>query len=199
MKWAGTRWGWPWRRVKWTTSFKRFVSARIQLCCCVILYDYYFDKTLNSTNWVTNAFSESSLFASFIMEETKNWENLSTKFNFGCQPNQRYMILYQRFNRAIFANQLVVSCQRWHDLATQVEDIRENIDKIQACVEEVKRKHSAILSAPQTDESGCFHIKSFCLYYFSFQKWSKSLRTQCQILRGRQTECVQNSKVAIGY
>ena len=119
MKWAGTRWGWPWRRVKWTTSFKRFVSARIQLCCCVILYDYYFDKTLNSTNWVTNAFSESSLFASFIMEETKNWENLSTKFNFGCQPNQRYMILYQRFNRAIFANQLVVSCQRWADLATR--------------------------------------------------------------------------------
>ena len=35
----------------------------------------------------------------------------------------------------------------------EVEDIRSNIDKIQANVEEVKRKHSAILSAPQTDES----------------------------------------------
>lgn len=35
----------------------------------------------------------------------------------------------------------------------QVEEIRENIDKIQANVEEVKKKHSAILSAPQTDES----------------------------------------------
>ena len=34
-----------------------------------------------------------------------------------------------------------------------VEEIRINIDKIQANVEEVKRKHSAILSAPQTDES----------------------------------------------
>ena len=34
-----------------------------------------------------------------------------------------------------------------------VEEIRANIDKIQANVEEVKRKHSAILSAPQTDES----------------------------------------------
>ena len=34
-----------------------------------------------------------------------------------------------------------------------VEEIRTNIDKIQANVEEVKRKHSAILSAPQTDES----------------------------------------------
>ena len=35
----------------------------------------------------------------------------------------------------------------------EVEDIRANIDKIQANVEEVKRKHSAILSAPQTNES----------------------------------------------
>lgn len=34
----------------------------------------------------------------------------------------------------------------------EVEEIRENIDKIQANVEEVKKKHSAILSAPQTDE-----------------------------------------------
>lgn len=29
------------------------------------------------------------------------------------------------------------------------------IDKIQANVEEVKKKHSAILSAPQSDESKC--------------------------------------------
>lgn len=35
----------------------------------------------------------------------------------------------------------------------QVEEIRENIEKIQGNVEEVKKKHSAILSAPQTDES----------------------------------------------
>ena len=32
-------------------------------------------------------------------------------------------------------------------------EIRENIEKVQANVEEVKKKHSAILSAPQTDES----------------------------------------------
>lgn len=38
----------------------------------------------------------------------------------------------------------------------QVEEIREMIDRIQANVEEVKKKHSAILSAPQTDESECF-------------------------------------------
>ena len=34
-----------------------------------------------------------------------------------------------------------------------VEEIRENIDKIQNNVDNVKHKHSAILSAPQTDES----------------------------------------------
>merc|ERR1719193_285545 len=34
----------------------------------------------------------------------------------------------------------------------EVEDIRENIDKIQNNVEDVKIRHSAILSAPQTDE-----------------------------------------------
>lgn len=35
----------------------------------------------------------------------------------------------------------------------QVEEIREWIEKIQNNVEEVKKKHSEILSAPQTDES----------------------------------------------
>lgn len=35
----------------------------------------------------------------------------------------------------------------------EVEEIREKIDKIQENVEEVKKKHSAILSAPQSDES----------------------------------------------
>uniref|UniRef100_T1E282 Putative syntaxin 1a n=1 Tax=Psorophora albipes TaxID=869069 RepID=T1E282_9DIPT len=38
------------------------------------------------------------------------------------------------------------------DFFNEVEDIREMIDKIQANVEEVKKKHSAILSAPQSDE-----------------------------------------------
>lgn len=37
----------------------------------------------------------------------------------------------------------------------EVEEIREMIDKIQTNVEEVKKKHSAILSAPQSDESKC--------------------------------------------
>ncbi|XP_058789537.1 syntaxin-1A isoform X4 [Phymastichus coffea] len=38
------------------------------------------------------------------------------------------------------------------DFFAEVEEIREMIDRIQANVEEVKKKHSAILSAPQTDE-----------------------------------------------
>jgi len=41
---------------------------------------------------------------------------------------------------------------RMDEFFQEVEDIRENIDKIQNNVDEVKRKHSAILSAPQTDE-----------------------------------------------
>ena len=38
----------------------------------------------------------------------------------------------------------------------EVEEIRENINKIQSNVEDVKIRHSAILSAPQTDESKTF-------------------------------------------
>nr|QGY73550.1 HIVnes::QF2::SNAP25::syntaxin [synthetic construct] len=38
------------------------------------------------------------------------------------------------------------------DFFAQVEEIRGMIDKVQDNVEEVKKKHSAILSAPQTDE-----------------------------------------------
>jgi syntaxin 1A len=39
------------------------------------------------------------------------------------------------------------------DFFKEVEEIREMIDKIQENVEEVKKKHSAILSAPQSDDS----------------------------------------------
>lgn len=44
-----------------------------------------------------------------------------------------------------------------------MEGIRGMIDKIQANVEEVKKKHSAILSAPQTDESNII-----CLFYLNY-------------------------------
>jgi syntaxin 1A len=45
----------------------------------------------------------------------------------------------------------------------EVELVREMIDKIQSNVEEVKKKHSNILSAPQTDESEHF-IKNVNLF-----------------------------------
>ncbi|XP_063620445.1 syntaxin-1A isoform X2 [Cydia splendana] len=44
------------------------------------------------------------------------------------------------------------SIAEFSNFVTNVEEIREMIDKIQANVEEVKKKHSAILSAPQSDE-----------------------------------------------
>ena len=43
----------------------------------------------------------------------------------------------------------------------QVDEIREMIDKIAANVDEVKKKHSAILSAPQTDDSKLIHVQFY--------------------------------------
>ena len=51
-----------------------------------------------------------------------------------------------------------------------VEEIRTNIDKIQANVEEVKRKHSAILSAPQTDESKEINFKTYQRNYLRYNQ-----------------------------
>ena len=50
-------------------------------------------------------------------------------------------------------DQIHVEGSKMDEFFQEVEDIRENCDKIQLNVEEVKRKHSSILSAPQTDES----------------------------------------------
>ncbi len=55
---------------------------------------------------------------------------------------------------------------RMDEFFQEVEEIRENIDKIQNNVEDVKRKHSAILSAPQTDESKHFVSGSFWHFFF---------------------------------
>jgi syntaxin 1A len=45
------------------------------------------------------------------------------------------------------------------DFFSEVEDIRENILRMQENVEEVKRTHSAILSAPQSDEKVKQHLE----------------------------------------
>lgn len=59
----------------------------------------------------------------------------------------------------------IVNCWLWRVCVffPQVEEIREMIDRIQTNVEDVKKKHSAILSAPQTDESE-FNLSS-CITY----------------------------------
>ena len=51
-----------------------------------------------------------------------------------------------------------------HLCVFQVEEIRENIDKIQANVDEVKKKHSTILASPTTDESKSFLVNSSFLF-----------------------------------
>jgi hypothetical protein len=52
-----------------------------------------------------------------------------------------------------------------------VEEIRDSIDKIQGNVEEVKRKHSAILSAPQTDESEIYGYRIYSDLLKSDKSW----------------------------
>lgn len=59
------------------------------------------------------------------------------------------------------------------DFFNEVEEIREMIDKIQANVEEVKKKHSAILSAPQSDESKQNFIFYVNIMYMEIGKQSK--------------------------
>ena len=76
----------------------------------------------------------------------------------------------------------------------QVNEIRENIDKIQANVEEVKKKHSAILSAPQTDESKFLNIfhninnPGSKILLNNWQKWSRSSRIWWPTLKKRLTK-----------
>ena len=59
------------------------------------------------------------------------------------------------------------------DFFHDVEQIRSDIDLIQNKVENVKHKHSAILSAPQTDESkkNFFKRLEFILTYVYGAQW----------------------------
>lgn len=52
-----------------------------------------------------------------------------------------------------------ISTPRAPGLGPQVEEIRSFIDKISENVEEVKRKHSAILASPNPDESECVGVR----------------------------------------
>ena len=46
-----------------------------------------------------------------------------------------------------------MTCLTLTVVGLQVDEIRQMIEKIASNVEEVKKKHSAILAAPQTDDS----------------------------------------------
>jgi len=61
----------------------------------------------------------------------------------------------------------------------EVEDIRANIDKIQANVEEVKRKHSAILSAPQTNEKMKQELEDFMS---DIKRTANRVRTKLKVI-----------------
>jgi len=71
-------------------------------------------------------------------------ENIITKCNF--------VLCYESFHFLEVINCCVVVVQGFIGLF-QVNEIRTMIDKIAADVDEVKKKHSAILSAPHTDDS----------------------------------------------
>jgi len=61
----------------------------------------------------------------------------------------------------------------------EVEEIRSNIDKIQANVEEVKRKHSAILSAPQTNEKMKQELEDFMS---DIKRTANRVRTKLKVI-----------------
>ena len=54
----------------------------------------------------------------------------------------------------LLTNELVNANVHWSIIfSPKVDEIRQMIEKISCNVDEVKKKHSAILSAPQTDDS----------------------------------------------
>jgi hypothetical protein len=63
-----------------------------------------------------------------------------------------------------FYRQLIIYCIYVKNNVLQVEEIRGSIDLIQSNVEEVKKKHSAILSNPVNDPSkfSVFKKTSIC-------------------------------------
>merc|ERR1711990_258759 len=77
----------------------------------------------------------------------------------------------------------------------EVEDIRSNIDKIQGNVEEVKRKHSAILSAPQTDEKMKQELEDFMS---DIKRTANRVRTKLKVIEtGIQQDATEYSEQEI--
>jgi len=79
------------------------------------------------------------------------------------------------------------------DFFQEVEEIRDNIDRIQGCVEEVKRKHSAILSAPQTDEKMKQELEDSMS---NIKKTANKVRAKLKVIEGQIEQDEQVNKAS---
>lgn len=84
------------------------------------------------------------------------------------------------------------------DVFPQVEEIREMIDRIQTNVEDVKKKHSAILSAPQTDESE-FNLSLYIAYSISYAKYVHIFSRQLPAAATSELDYVPQTKSGIMF
>ncbi|XP_076364676.1 syntaxin-1A-like isoform X1 [Tachypleus tridentatus] len=78
----------------------------------------------------------------------------------------------------------------------EVEEIRENIEKIQANVEEVKKKHSAILSAPQTDEKVKQELEDLMA---DIKKAANKVRTKLKVMEQNIEQQEQTSMMSADF
>ncbi|XP_050503204.1 syntaxin-1A isoform X4 [Diabrotica virgifera virgifera] len=73
----------------------------------------------------------------------------------------------------------------------EVEEIRDMIDKIQANVEEVKKKHSSILSAPQSDEKTKQELEDLMA---DIKKTANKVRAKLKVIEQNIEQEEQNNK-----
>ncbi|XP_067128031.1 syntaxin-1A-like isoform X1 [Centruroides vittatus] len=78
----------------------------------------------------------------------------------------------------------------------EVEEVRENIDKIQTNVEEVKKKHSAILSAPQTDEKVKQELEDLMA---DIKKTANRVRTKLKVMEQNIEQLEQTSMMSADF
>ncbi|XP_076307033.1 syntaxin-like isoform X2 [Tachypleus tridentatus] len=78
----------------------------------------------------------------------------------------------------------------------EVEEIRENVEKIQANVEEVKKKHSSILSAPQTDEKVKQELEDLMA---DIKKSANKVRTKLKVMEQNIEQLEQTSMMSADF
>ncbi|XP_076344608.1 syntaxin-like isoform X2 [Tachypleus tridentatus] len=78
----------------------------------------------------------------------------------------------------------------------EVEEIRENVEKIETNVEEVKKKHSTILSAPETDEKMKQELEDLMA---DIKKSSNKVRSKLKIMEQNLEQLEQTSMMSAGF